>query len=97
MWTPTTRRQHSRAKLRFGSDLTDGESSIIGPFLPPEAACGRKWAWPMREILNAMCYVLRGGIAWRLMPDSVPPWGTVYRWFACLRVDAKRARLDAGT
>ncbi|MCC6720414.1 MAG: transposase [Acetobacteraceae bacterium] len=29
----------------------------------------------MREIVNAICYMLRGGIAWRLVPDSVPPWG----------------------
>ena len=31
--------------------------------------------------------MLRGGIAWRLIPDSFPPWGTVYRWFARLRDD----------
>jgi transposase len=43
----------------------------------------------MREIVNAICYVLPGGIAWRLMPESFPPWRTVYRWFARLR--------DAGT
>ena len=41
----------------------------------------------MREIVNAICYVLRGGIAWRLMPDTFPPWRTVYRWFARLRDD----------
>ena len=41
----------------------------------------------MREVVNAICYVLRGGIAWRLMPDSFPPWNTVYRWFAWLRDD----------
>jgi putative transposase len=89
MWTPTTRRQHSRAGLRYGSDLTDREWAIIEPFLPPEAASGRKRTWLMREIINAICYVLRGGIAWRLMPDSFAPWCTVYRWFARLR--------DAGT
>jgi transposase len=87
MWTPTTRRQHSRSGLRYGSDLTDVEWTILSPFLPAEAACGRKWAWPMREIVNAISYVLRGGIAWRLMPDSFPPWRTVYRWFARLRDD----------
>lgn len=85
MWTPTTRRQHSREGLRYGSDLTDAEWAILSPFLPREAACGRKRAWPMGEIVNAMCYVLRGGIAWRLMPDGFPPWRTVYRWFARLR------------
>ncbi len=87
MWTPTTRRQHSRAGLRYGSDLTDAEWAILHPFLPAEAVCGRKRSWPMREIVNAICYVLRGGIAWRLVPDSFPPWGTVYRWFARLRDD----------
>jgi transposase len=89
MWTPTTRRQHSRSGLRYGSDLTDAEWAILAPFLPPKAICGRKRAWCMREIMNAICYVLRGGIAWRLMPESFPPWRTVYRWFARLR--------DAGT
>jgi transposase len=69
MWNPNRRRQHSRAGLRYGSDLTDDEWAILAPFLPPEAACGRKRAWPMREILNAICYVLRGGIAWRFIPD----------------------------
>lgn len=87
MWTPTTRRQHSRAGLRYGSDLTDAEWAILGPFLPPEAKCGRKRAYAMREVVNAMCYVLRGGIAWRLMPDTFPPWRTVYRWFVRLRDD----------
>ena len=84
---PSTRRQHSRAELRYGSDLTDAEWRILEPFLPAEAECGRKRAWPMREIVNAICYVLRGGIVWRLLPDSFPPWRTVYRWFARLRDD----------
>ncbi len=85
MWTPTTRRHHSRAGLRYGSDLTDAEWAILSPFLPPEAKCGRKRAYTMREVVNAMCYVLRGGIARRLMPDTFPPWRTIYRWFARLR------------
>ena len=54
MWTPTTRRQHSRAGLRYGSDLTDAEWAILDPFLPPDVKCGRKWAYPMREVVNAM-------------------------------------------
>ena len=56
--------------------------TIFAPFLPAEAKCGRKRAYPMREVVNAMCHVLRGGIAWRLMPDRFPPRRTVYRWFA---------------
>ena len=41
----------------------------------------------MREIVNAVFYVLRGGIAWRLLPRCFPPWRTVYGWFIRLRDD----------
>ena len=36
----------------------------------------------MREVVNAIFYVLRGGIAWSLLPKEFPPWQTAYRWFA---------------
>src|SRR5271165_6861928 len=85
MWTPTSRRQHRRAGLRYGSDVTDAEWAMLEPVVPAAAGIGRKRAWPMREIVNAIFYVLRGGIAWRLLPDSLPPWRTVDRWFARLR------------
>ncbi len=39
----------------------------------------------MRDVINAICYVLRGGITWRIMPKGFPPWSRVYRWFAWLR------------
>lgn len=54
MWTPTTRRQHSRDHLRYGSDLSDTEWEIIAPFMPPPARTGRPREWPMREIMNAI-------------------------------------------
>jgi transposase len=34
--------------------------------------------------VNAIFYVLRGGITWRLLPKDFLPWQTVYRWFARL-------------
>ncbi len=82
---PATRRQHSREHLRYGSDLTDAEWAIIAPFLPPPAHTGRPRQWPMREIMNAIFYLLRGGIAWRLLPTDFPPMTTVYGWFLRFR------------
>jgi transposase len=87
MWTPTTRAQHKRAGLRYGSDLTDAEWLLLSPLLPPPSGCGRHRKWEMREIVNAIFYVLRGGIAWSLLPRCFPPWPTVYRWFARFRDD----------
>jgi len=85
MWTTTTRAQHRRAGLRYGSDLTDKEWAILAPRLPPPEARGRHRAWPMREIINAIFYALRTGCPWRMLPKSFPPPTTVYRWFARLR------------
>src|SRR4051812_14234113 len=85
MWTPTTREQHSRPTTRYQTDLTDAECRLIEPLLPSASKAGRPRAWSMREIINAIFYVLRGGIAWRLLPSDFPPWATVYRWFASFR------------
>ena len=82
MWTPSTRRQHSRPGLRYQTDLTDAEWTVIGPLMPQPAACGRPPIWTMREVLNAIFYVLRGGIAWRLMPKDLPPRSTAYGYFS---------------
>ena len=39
----------------------------------------------MREIINGIFYVTRAGCPWRLLPSDLPPWGTIYRWFAAWR------------
>jgi transposase len=66
-----------RARLRYGSDVTDAEWQLIEVWLPPERLRGRRRRWPMRGIINAIFYVLRSGCPWRLLPDSFPPWRPV--------------------
>jgi transposase len=87
MWTPTTRARHARDHLRYGSDVTDEEWRLLAPFLPPPAATGRHRAWPLREVVNAIFYVLRSGCPWRMLPETFPPHQTAYRWFTRLRDD----------
>src|SRR5215218_3177196 len=71
MWTPTTRRQHSRDGLRYETDLTDAEWALIEPWMPEPCKRGRPREWPLREVMNATFYVLRGGVAWRLLPTDL--------------------------
>ena len=82
MWTPTTRRQHSREGLRYETDLTDAEWALIEPLMPKPCARGRPREWPLREVLNAIFYLLRGGVTWRLLPSDLPPRSTVFGWFS---------------
>lgn len=87
MWTPTTRLHHSREGPRYETDLTDAEWALIEPFMPKPRTRGRPRRWPLREIMNAIFYVLRGGIAWRLLPRDLPPRSTVFGWFCRWRDD----------
>jgi len=75
--TRRCRRQHSRAGLRYASDLTDDEWRILEPLLHSALRRGRRRAWPLRETANAIFTMLRAGCAWRLLPDSFPLWRTV--------------------
>jgi putative transposase len=59
MWTPTTRRQHSRTVTRYHTDLTDAEWRVIAPHLRKPCAMGRPREWQMREIVNGSFYVVR--------------------------------------
>ena len=85
MWNATTREQYTRTAARYETDLTDAEWAVIAPHMPPPAKRGRPRDWTFREIMNGIFYILRGGIPWRLMPTDLPPWQTVYRWFAAWR------------
>jgi len=58
---------------------------VLAPLLPQPSPVGRPPSWPLREIVNAIFYVLRGGIPWRMLPDCFPPRQTVYGWFAAFR------------
>lgn len=92
MSAPITRAQHSRAGLRYGNDVTDAEWLILAPFLPPARACGSPRKWPMREIVNAIFYVLRGGIAWNLLPKDFPPSPTAMPGLPCCTTTAHGRR-----
>lgn len=94
MWTPATRAHHSRTSARFETDLTDAEWALIEPHLPGPATTGRPRKWPLREIVDAIVYMLRAGCPWRLLPDSFPPRSTVWDWFRRFRADGLFVRLS---
>ena len=81
MWTDTTRAQYVRADLALPSDLTDDEWALLEPFFPPPSHVGRPRKWPLRRIVEAILYLLRGGLPWRMLPPCFPPVSTVRRWF----------------
>jgi putative transposase len=64
----------------YATDLTDAEWALLAPFIPPAAPGGRPRSTDMREVVNAVFYLQRGGCAWRLLPHEFPKWKTVYHY-----------------
>jgi len=83
----------SAQRLAYTTDLTDEEWQILEPLLPPEKTGGRPRKYPMREVLNGIQYVLRGGGAWRLMPHDLPHWQTAYQTLRAWRRDGTWVRI----
>jgi putative transposase len=61
----------------YPTDLSDAEWSYIEPHLPTPKEYGRPRMHDLREILNAVFYVLKSGCQWRLLPHDFPRWPTV--------------------
>jgi transposase len=73
-----------RGRRAYATDLTDTQWALIAPLIPKAVPGGRPRKAPTRELVNAILYFLRAGMAWRLLPHDFPPWQTVYyylrRW-----------------
>ncbi|WP_226435606.1 IS5 family transposase [Rhodococcus yananensis] len=68
------------------SSVTDAQWAILEPLLPPPGNVAGRGGRPekhcRRMVLDAIFYVVRGGIAWRQLPVEFPPAMTVYAIFA---------------
>ncbi len=93
MWTNENRHRYDRSKLRYPSDLTDAEWSLIEALIPPAKRGGNKRTVVMREVVNGLMYVLSTGCQWRSLPKDLPPRSTVNRYFGRWTYDGTVGRI----
>jgi putative transposase len=77
----------------YPTDVTDAQWDKIGPLIPPPKPGGRERKTDMRELINALRYLVRGGVSWRLLPHDFPPYGTVWWSYCCWRKDGSWVRI----
>jgi len=90
----------------YDTDLTDAQWEILKPLIPAAKPGGRPRSLDMREVLNAIFYLLSNGIKWRAMPHDLPNWQSVYTYFRTWEADGTwlhlnetlrtRVRIEAG-
>src|SRR3954453_21991829 len=82
MWTAETRRPYDRKGLRYPTDVTDAEWDLARPFVDiTQRGSGRQRRVVLREVLNAVFYILGTGCQWRALPKDLPPRSTVHDYF----------------
>jgi transposase len=80
------------ARKPYPTDVTDEEWAFVAPYLTlmDEEAPQRRY--PLREVFNALRWIVRTGAQWRMLPTNFPPWPAVYqqthRWIAAGCFDA---------
>lgn len=105
-WTEITRAQYQRRGLRYASDMTDAEWKLIERLLPPRRRLGRPRKVRLRNVVEAILFVVSTGCQWRALPKEFPPYSTVQsyfyawrdtgRWRKIVRTLVKRARRQLG-
>lgn len=92
-WTAEHRRVADQRGLRYPSDLTDAEWALVAPLIRPAKRGGRRRTVDVREVLNAIFYVLCTGCQWQALPKDLPPKSTAWDYFSLWEWDGTIERL----
>ena len=65
----------------YPTNLTDEQWKLIESFLPDAKPGGRPRKTDLREVVNALLYLVRSGCQWRMIPHDFPPWKTCYNYY----------------
>jgi len=87
----------------YPSDLTESQWQVIEKIIDPNQ---RKRKYSLFEIMNALLYITKGGIQWRMLPKNFAPWESVYYYYRKWKRDGlmeevhdnlvERIRINAG-
>ena len=70
----------------YPSDVSDEEWAFVAPYLALIREDAAQRTHDLREVFNALRWIVRAGASWRMLPHDLPPWEAVYqqtqRWLA---------------
>src|SRR3954453_11207565 len=73
-------------RKKYRTDVTDDEWAFVAPYLTLMKEDAPQREYPLREVFNALRWIVRAGASWRMLPHDFPPWEAVYqqtrRWLS---------------
>lgn len=89
----TSRHRTAEEKSDYGTSLTDAEWLRVADIFDWDGGRGKPPRHDRRDVVDACCYIVRTGCAWRLLPKSFPPWNAVYKLFRRWSGDGRFERM----
>jgi len=83
----------STARKSYPSDVNDEEWAFVAPYLTLMDADAPRRRHDLREVYDALRWIVRTGSARRYLPHDLPPWKTVYHYFCAWRLDGTWERV----
>lgn len=68
-----------RAVKPYPSDVSDEEWSFVASYLTLCRLDSEQREHELRDVFNALRWLVRSGAPWRMMPHEFPPWPAVYQ------------------
>ena len=93
MWTKENRGRYDRSKLRYPSDLTDDEWTLVAPLIPPAKRGGNKRTVDVREVVDGLMYILSTGCQWAAIPKDLPARSTLHDYLGRWEWDGTLGRI----
>lgn len=66
-------------RKNYPSDISDEEWAFVAPYLTLMKEVAPQREYPLRELFNALRWIIRAGAPWRMLPHDFPRWETVYQ------------------
>jgi transposase len=63
----------------YPSDVSDEEWAFVAAYVTLMREDAPQRDYSLREVLNGLRWMIRTGAQWRMMPNDLPPWATVYQ------------------
>src|SRR5215203_5046973 len=77
---------HSLTRKPYPTDVSDDEWAFVAPYLSLMTPDAPQRVYDLREVYNALRWIVHTGAPWRYLPGDLPPWEAVYqqtrRWLA---------------
>ena len=77
----------------YPSDMSDAQWEQLAPLIPPKVGKGKNRTVNLREVMNAILYVLRTGCQWAYLPRDFPPWKDYERTITSSEATIKLANI----